>query len=67
MLKTDVEKELKKMCIDEGVAYTEIMDKITSRPNFYKCMRHTETFVKKVIVDFADALGYDVEIKFIKR
>ena len=67
MIKTDIQKEMKKLCIDEGTTLTELADNIGTSKQYMSRMLGKGTLVNAKLVDALEALGYDIEIKFVKR
>lgn len=67
MLKTNVQNEVKKLCIDEGMTLTELADKIDTSKQYMSRMLGKATLVNAKLIEAMDAIGYDVEIKFVKR
>lgn len=67
MLKTNVQNEVKKLCIDEGMTLTELADKIDTSKQYMSRMLGKGTLVNAKLIEALEAIGYDVEIKFVKR
>ncbi len=67
MIKTDIQKEMKKLCIDEGTTLTEVAEKIDTSKQYLSRMLGKGTLVNAKLVEAMEALGYDIEIKFVKR
>jgi transcriptional regulator with XRE-family HTH domain len=67
MIKTDIQKEMKKLCIDEGTTLTEVAEKIDTSKQYMSRVLGKGTLVNAKLVEALEALGYDIEIKFVKR
>ena len=67
MIKTDIQKEMKKLCIDEGTTLTEVAEGIGTSKQYMSRMLGKGTLVNGKLVEALEALGYDIEIKFVKR
>ena len=67
MLKTNVQNEVKKLCIDEGITLTELAEKIDTSKQYMSRMLGKATMVNAKLVEAMEAVGYDVEIRFVKR
>ena len=67
MIKTDIQKEMKKLCIDEGTTLTELAENIGTSKQYMSRMLGKGTLVNAKLVEALEALGYDIEIKFVKR
>lgn len=67
MLKTNIQNEVKKLCIDEGTTLTELAAKIDTSKQYMSRMLGKGTIINAKLVEAMEAIGYDVEIKFVKR
>lgn len=67
MLKTNIQNEVKKLCIDEGMTLTELAAKIDTSKQYMSRMLGKGTIINAKLVEAMEAIGYDVEIKFVKR
>jgi hypothetical protein len=67
MLKTNVKNEVKKICIDEGISLTELAGKIDTSKQYMSRQLGKSTIVNGKLIEAFEAIGYDVEIKFVKR
>lgn len=67
MIKTDIQKEIKKLCIDEGTTLTEMAENIGTSKQYMSRMLGKGTLVNAKLVEALEAMGYDVEIHFVKR
>lgn len=67
MLKTNVQNEVKKICIDEGLSLTELAGKIDTSKQYMSRMLGKNTLVNAKLIEALESIGYDIEIKFVKR
>lgn len=67
MIKTDIQKEIKKLCIDEGTTLTEVAENIGTSKQYMSRMLGKGTLVNAKLVEALEALGYDIDIRFVKR
>lgn len=67
MLKTNIQVEIKKLCLDEGVNLTELAERKGTSKQYVSRLLNKNTLVNQMLVDLAEELGYDVEVNFVKR
>ena len=68
MIKNNIEIDVKLKCMEEGVTQAQLADKIgTSAPYVNRLIKNTEKVVNKTFISMMEHLGYDVEIKYIKK
>lgn len=67
MVKTDIQKEVKKLCIEESTSLTSLADEIGSSKQYVSQLLGKNTLVNPMLVKLVEALGYDIEVKFVKR
>lgn len=67
MIKTDIQKEMKKLCIDEGTTLTDVAESIGTSKQYMSRMLGKGTLINAKLVEALDALGYDIEVTFVKR
>lgn len=67
MIKTDIQKEMKKLCIDEGTTLSELAENIGTSKQYMSRMLGKGTLVNAKLVEALEAIGYDIELKFVKR
>ena len=68
MLRNNVELDLKKRFIEDGITQTEIAEKVgVSLPYFNRIIRGREQIVNKTFIKILDELGYDVELTYKKK
>ena len=67
MIKTDIHKEVKKLCIEESKSLTSLAEEIGSSKQYISQLLGKNTLVNPMLVKLVEALGYDVEVTFVKR
>lgn len=68
MLKNNVEIDVKTKCIEEGVTQAQLAEKVgTSAPYVNRVIKNPEGVVNKTFVKILEALGYDIELTYVKR
>ena len=67
MIKTDIKKEIKKLTIDEDVTLAESAEKAGTSKQYASRMLAQGNIVLPVFVKLVEAIGYDIEMKFVKR
>ena len=68
MLRNNVELDLKKRFIEDGITQTEIAEKVgVSLPYFNRIIWGREQIVNKTFIKILDELGYDVELTYKKK
>lgn len=67
MIKTNIQNEVKKLCIDEGTTLTEIATKSGTTKQYASRLLTKGGLVNPMLVKMVEELGYDIEVKFVKR
>lgn len=68
MVRNNIELDVKVRCIEEHMTQAEIAKKIETPPSYVnKLIRRDEGVVNNTFVKMMEALGYDVELKYVKR
>ncbi len=68
MLQNNIELDLKKRFIEDGVTQTEIAERIgVSLPYVNRVIRGREQIVSKTFIRILDKLGYDAELTYKKK
>ena len=67
MLKTDVQKEVKKLVIDEGLTLSTLAERAETSKQYVSRMLVKGNVVIPMFVKLLEAAGYDIEIRFVKR
>ena len=68
MLKNNLEIDAKVKCLEEGVTQAQLADKIgTSAPYVSRLINKKEGILNKTFVEMLEALGYDIQLTYVKR
>jgi len=68
MLKNNIEVDVKVKCIENGITQAQLAEKInTTSPYVNRIIKKQEGVVNKIFVQMLEALGYDIEITYVKR
>lgn len=67
MLKTDIQKEVKKLVIDEGITLSDLAIASGTSKQYVSRMLGKGNIVLPMFEKLLDVAGYDIEIKFVKR
>lgn len=67
MIKTNIQNEVKKLCIDEGITLTELAEQRGTSKQYVSRLLGKGTLVNAMLVDLVETMGYDIEIQFVKR
>lgn len=67
MLKTDVQIEVKKLCLDEKTNLSELAESCGTSKQYVSRLLSKTGLVNAMLIKLVEALGYDIEIKFVKR
>ena len=68
MLKNNLEIYAKVKCIEEGVTQAQLAEKIgTSAPYVSRLINKKEGILNKTFVEMLEALGYDIQLTYVKR
>lgn len=68
MLKNNVEIDVKVKCMEEGLTQAQLADKVgTTAPYVNRIIKKPENVVNKTFLSMMEALGYDVELTYVKR
>lgn len=68
MLKNNIELDVKTKCIETGITQASLAKEIeTSAPYVNWVIRSKETIVNNTLVKMMEALGYDIELRYVKR
>lgn len=62
-----LKREVKKMVIDSGYTIKEVAEKMEVKPQQYNNIVNKENFSFKDVKRIADAIGYRMQIEFIKK
>ena len=68
MLKNNLEIDVKVKCLEEGVTQAQLAEKIgTSAPYVSRLINKKEGILNKTFVEMLEALGYDIQLTYVKR
>ena len=68
MLKNNIEADVKHKCIDAGLTQEQIAEKIGTTGQYVnRVIKKKDGFLNKTFVQIMEALGYDIELTYIKR
>lgn len=68
MVKNNIEIDVKVKCMEEGVTQAQLAEKTgTSAQYLNRVIKNKENVVNKTFVSMMEQLGYDIEIKYIKK
>lgn len=68
MLKNNLEIDAKVKCLEEGVTQAQLAEKIgTSAPYVSRLINKKECILNKTFVEMLEALGYDIQLTYVKR
>ena len=68
MLRNDTTKDIKKLCIDAGLNQTTLAEKVgTSKQYVNRLLNSDKEVVNGMFMKLAEALGYDIEIRYVPR
>ena len=68
MVKNNVEIDIKVMCIEAGTTQARLAQQINTTPAYVnRVIRQKETVVNKTFISMVEALGYDIQLTYVKR
>ena len=68
MLKNNIEVDVKVKCIEAGMTQAGLAEEIHITPSYVnRLIRKRENIVNKTFLAMMEALGYDVELKYVRR
>ena len=68
MVRNNVEVDVKVKCIEAGLTQAQVAEKIgTSSPYVNRIIKKQDWIVNKTFVQMLEALGYDIEISYVKK
>lgn len=68
MLKNNLEIDVKVKCLEEGATQVQLVEKIeTSAPYVSRLINKKEELLNKPFVKMLEALGYDIQLIYVKR
>lgn len=68
MLKNNIEVDVKVKCIEAGTTQAKLAEDVGTTPSYVnRLIKKNENVVNKTFVQMLETLGYDIELKYIKR
>ena len=68
MIKNNIELDVKVKCIENGITQAQVAEKVgTSGPYVNRIIKKQDGVVNKPFVQMLEALGYDIELTYVKR
>lgn len=68
MIKNNIELDVKVKCIENSVTQAQMAEKVgTSSPYVNRIIKKQDGVVNKTFVQMLEALGYDIELTYVKR
>ena len=68
MIKNNIELDVKVKCIENGITQAQVAEKVgTSSPYVNRIIKKQDGVVNKRFVQMLEALGYDIELTYVKK
>jgi len=68
VIKNNIELDVKTKCIEAEITQARLSKEInTSAPYVNRVIRNKESIINNTFVKIMEALGYDIELRYIKR
>ena len=68
MLKNNIELDVKVKCIEHEMTQAQIAEKIGTTSSYVnRIVKKKDGVINKTFIQMMEALGYDVEISYVKR
>ena len=68
MVTNNVEIDIKVMCIEAGITQAKLAQEISTTPAYVnRVIRQKETVVNRTFINMVEALGYDIQLTYVKR
>ena len=68
MLKNNIEVDVKVKCIEAGTTQAKLAEDVGTTPSYVnRLIKKNENIANKTFVQMLETLGYDIELKYIKR
>ena len=68
LIKNNIELDVKVKCIENGITQAQVAEKVgTSGPYVNRIIKKQDGVVNKTFVQMLEALGYDIELTYVKR
>lgn len=67
MLKNNIEVDVKVKCIEAGTTQAKLAENVGTTPSYVnRLIKKNENIVNKTFVQMLEALGYDIELTYVK-
>ena len=68
MVRNNIEVDVKVKCIEQGMAQAKLAEEIdTTKTYVNRVIKKNESVVNNTFVKMMEALGYDIELHYVKR
>lgn len=68
MIKNNIELDVKVKCIENTITQAQLAEEVgTSSPYVNRIIKKQDGVVNKTFVQMLEALGYDIELTYVKR
>lgn len=71
MILSDVRRDVKKMCIDSDLSFTQLAEKSGTSKQYVSRLlgngKGNGKVINSMIVKLVEQLGYDIKIEYVKR
>ena len=68
MVRNNIEVDVKIKCIEKGRTQAQIAEKIETTSQYVnRVIKNSDRVVNKTFIQIMEALGYDIELVYIKR
>lgn len=68
MIKNNIEVDVKVKCIENGVTQAQLAEEIETTGQYVnRIIKKKDGIVNKTFVQMLEALGYDIELTYVKR
>lgn len=68
MVKNNIELDVKVKCIENGMTQEQLATKIGTTGQYVnRVIKKKDGFLNKTFVQMMEALGYDIELTYVKR
>ncbi|SUY47651.1 Helix-turn-helix protein [Clostridium putrefaciens] len=68
MIKNNIELDVKVRCIENGTTQAKIAEDINTTKSYVnRIIKKQDGIVNKTFVQMIEALGYDIELTYVKR
>ena len=68
MLKNNIEVDVKVKCIEADITQAKLAEDVGTTPSYVnRLIKKSENIVNKTFVQMLEALGYDIELTYVKR